>query len=477
MHKALEAAAQVGTPLEQESHEDSVLGFASFSDPALPMQLGRFKLLRRIESGGMGVVYEAEDTVLGRVVALKMIRAFHFASKEEQQRFDLEARAAARLDHPDIVPVFDVGEFEGHAFISMKYIAGESLATRLKHGRIDTRAAVTLLARLARAVQHAHDKGVLHRDLKPSNVLIDAQEHPWLIDFGMARLSDAMSGITLTGVQIGTPSYMSPEQAAGRNNEIGPASDVWALGAMLYQMLTGRMPFGGGNHLAIIQAVLNIPSPAFVPGTEAESDLAVILARCLEKDPARRLGSAGELADELDRWLAGEAIQSRSLNFARKLLWLRQRPAVALGLVLLLAGAWFGSRVWKSPATPSSHFRQEAHVLPPGEKVDANFGRSVAIQGDTMVVGEPLHEHGMAHVYRRKDGQWVLQMTLMGSHGDMEDHFGRAVALSGDTLVIGAHNEDSGTYSPEDDSTPDSGAVYVFTRKSEEWTQTAYLKA
>ena len=476
--QALEAAAQVGDQAADEGPEGGMAGFASLADPVLPMRLGRFKLLRRIESGGMGVVYEAEDSTLERRVALKMIRAFRFASTEEQQRFDLEARAAARLDHPNIVPVFDVGESEGHAFLSMKLIAGESLSARLKRGRLETCQAIGLMAHLARAVQHAHDKGVLHRDLKPSNVIIDAQEHPWLIDFGMARLSDALSGITLTGGQIGTPSYMSPEQAAGRNSEIGPASDVWALGAMLYQMLTGKLPFSGENHLAIIQAVLTTPSPVFVPGTRAEASLAAILARCLEKDPARRLGSAGELAAELERWLAGESIQSQPRGSASKCLhWLMARPLMSLALVLLLGIASLGPRVLKAPAKPSPHYQQGAHVTPPGEKVDANFGRSVAIQGDTMVVGAPLHEHGMAHVYQSKDGKWVLQMTLMGSHGDKEDHFGRAVALSGDTLVIGAHNEDSGTSSPEDDSTPDSGAVYVFTRRGSTWEQTAYLKS
>lgn len=476
MEQALAAAAQTGA--QENSGEVSPPGFASLSDPALPMRLGRFRLLRRIESGGMGVVYEAEDTVLGRVIALKMIRAFHFASKEEQQRFDLEARAAARLDHPDIVPVFDVGEYEGHAFLSMKYIAGESLAARLKRGRMETRDAVALMARLARAVQHAHDKGVLHRDLKPSNVLIDAQEHPWLIDFGMARLADAMSGITLTGVQIGTPSYMSPEQAAGRSHEIGPASDVWALGAMLYQMLTGRLPFSGENHLAIIQSVLNDPSPVFVPGSTAESGLAIILARCLEKDAARRLGSAGEFAGELERWLAGEALQSQPRATAIKYLHgFLARPWMVLALAVLLGIGWLAPRAFKAAVSPSPQYQQAAHLTPPGEKVPANFGRSVALEGDTMVVGAPLHEHGMAHVYQRKGAQWVFQMTLRGSHGDSEDQFGRAVALSGDTLVIGAHNEDSGTSSPEDDSTPDSGAVYVFTRKDAAWVQSAYLKS
>lgn len=459
MTRALEDAAQA-SELAGGLPASDAPGFAQLADPVLPLQAGRFRLLRRIASGGMGAVYEAEDTTLGRVVALKMVRASSFASAEEKRRFELEACAAARLDHPHIVPVYEVGEIGGQPFLSMKLISGGTLAAKTNQGRLDAREAAALMARIARAVQHAHDKGVLHRDLKPSNVLIDEQGHPWLIDFGMARLSDASAGLTSDGSQIGTPSYMAPEQAAGRAQEVGQATDVWALGTMLYQMLTGELPYRGENHLAIMQAVINDPPPKFVPATKAEAGLAVILERCFEKDPAHRISDAGMLADDLERWLAGEPF-----SFAqKKRLWLRQWPVVAAALVLL-AGAW----LVMTKKQANAPVILDTFVLPPDEPASANFGRAVALHGRTLAVGAPLHEAGSVIMHEHENDRWKRKTVLTPAAGLAGDEFGRAIALHGDTLVVGAHREDSGAR--------DSGAVVVFERKNDAWTQTQVLKA
>lgn len=460
------AAAEHAPELVDEIMEGRASGFASLADPVLPMQVGRFKLVRRIESGGMGVVYEAQDTALDRVVALKMIRACRFASAEEQRRFELEARAAARLDHPHIVPVHEVGEIDGHAFLSMKFISGESLAARLAQGRMETRVVVMLMVKLARAVQHAHEKDVLHRDLKPSNVLIDERGSPWLIDFGMARLADAAAGLTVDGAQIGTPSYMAPEQAAGRTQDTSPATDVWALGAMLYQMLTGELPYRGENHLAIMQAVINDAPPRLVPAARDEQDLAVLIEWCLQKDPALRLGSAGVLAGELERWQAGEPVLSGRFTPVQK--GLRRRlllPVAAVLALVLMTCAWFVMA--KNPAVAPVIL--DTFVLPPDEPATANFGRAVALHGGTLAVGAPLHEAGSVILFQQEKDRWARKAVLLPAEGHAGDEFGRAVALHGSTLVVGAHLEDN--------RAQNSGAVYVFERKDSAWVQTQVLKA
>ncbi len=299
----------------------------------------------------MGVVYEAWDTQLGRSVALKMLRQVFFATEVERLRFQGEAELASRLDHPGIVPIHEVGVHEGQPYFTMKFIRGGSLADRLAVGSLAPREAAALMARIARAVQHAHQRGIIHRDLKPANILLDEKGDPLLTDFGVAKWLDGNSGLTGTQSLIGTPDYMSPEQVAGRSSEISTATDVWALGVLFYQMVTGLLPFRGGSHPEILRHVAERepPTPRTVI-SHLDRDLETLCLRCLEKDPGRRLASAGELADELQRWLDGEPIRARRItDFERLGKWTRRHPyrtAIAGGFALVVLMA-VGAIAWQ----------------------------------------------------------------------------------------------------------------------------------
>jgi len=456
MQQALEAVTRA--PEAAVDLPDLEAAFTAFADPVLPRQAGRFQILERLAVGGMGAVYLAEDRVLRRTVALKMIRAFHLSTEEEKARFQREAEVVARLDHPHIVPVYEAGELDGHPFLAMKLIQGGTLATRLAQGPLEAREAVRLLAKVAAAVHHAHEKGVLHRDLKPSNILFDGDGKPWLTDFGMAACADGSGWLTASGTQIGTPQFMSPEQAAGHLRELSPASDVWALGILLYQMLSGQVPYAAETSLAVMHRVVSEPPPRLHPTSAGEEDLTLLIERCLQKKPAERLASAGLLAEELERWLRGEPVLCKPLSKFRP--W---RSAALMGALVALAGG-----AWQLQQIKAGSVTLDQHLTPPAEVATANFGRALALQGDTMVIGAPLHGAGSAFVYAREAGRWVLQATLQVPEGKMGDEFGRAVALHGSTLAIGA---------PMDDTAgPDSGAVHVFSREGTAWKLTARLK-
>jgi serine/threonine-protein kinase len=278
----------------------------------LPAALGDYQLLEEIGRGGMGVVYRAVQKSLGRTVALKMLLRRDLASRADLARFRSEAEAAAQLDHPGIVSIFEVGECDGHPFYSMRFIEGTTLAKQLASGPLPPRDGAALLARVADAVQAAHDRGVLHRDLKPSNILIDATGRPHVTDFGLAKRIEADQSVTHTGAILGTPCYMSPEQAAGSRGDVGPTSDVWSLGAILYQMLTGRPPFQASSPMDTLLAVLETDPPAartVAPGVNR--DLEMIALKSLQKPQELRYASAGALAADLRAFLAGEAIAAR----------------------------------------------------------------------------------------------------------------------------------------------------------------------
>ena len=279
---------------------------------ALPATLGDYELLEEIGRGGMGIVYRATQRSLGRTVALKMLLRRDLASRADLARFRSEAEAAARLDHPGIVSIFEVGEVDGLPFYSMRFIEGTTLAKQLASGPLPVREAANLLARVADAVQAAHDRGVLHRDLKPSNILIDSSGRPHVSDFGLAKRLEDDASVTHTGAILGTPCYMSPEQAAGSRGDVGPASDVWSLGAILYQMLTGRPPFQAASPMDTLLAVLETDPPA--PRTVAagvDRDLEMIALKSLQKPQELRYASAGSLAADLRAFLAGETIAAR----------------------------------------------------------------------------------------------------------------------------------------------------------------------
>jgi tRNA A-37 threonylcarbamoyl transferase component Bud32 len=307
-----------------------------------PEVIGDYEVLGELGRGGMGVVYRAWHTRLQRIVALKVIRSGELASAAEVNRFRAEAENVAQLDHPNIVPVYEVGEFQGLPFLTMKLIEGGSLAGVGKSwAGTQPRRAAELVAILAHAVHHAHQRGILHRDLKPGNVLLDAQGQPHIADFGLAKRLGKAEGQTQTGAILGTPSYMAPEQASGHSNQVTLAADVWALGAILYELLTGRPPFVGES---VAETLLKVVGDEAVPparlAPQVPRDLEAVCLKCLEKDPARRYVSAEELADDLRRWLRGEPTQARRVGMlGRAWRWCRRNPVVvslATAVVLVL---------------------------------------------------------------------------------------------------------------------------------------------
>jgi formylglycine-generating enzyme required for sulfatase activity len=300
---------------------------------------GDYEVLGELGRGGMGVVYKARQRALDRIVAVKMILAGAHAGAEELARFRSEATALARLQHPNIVQIHEVGAHDGRPYFCLEYVEGGSLADRLGGAPLPARPAAELVRTLAGAVHAAHRKGVVHRDLKPANVLLTADGTPKVTDFGLAKRLDAPAGGTQSGVVVGTPSYMAPEQAGGAGKRVGPAADVYALGAILYECLTGRPPFKAATLAETLLQVLS-EEPASVrqlqPGVPA--DLETICHRCLQKEPGKRYASAEELAEDLRRFQAGEPIRARPAGAVeRAVKWAKRRPALAalLGVVLL----------------------------------------------------------------------------------------------------------------------------------------------
>ncbi|HEY4312155.1 MAG TPA: serine/threonine-protein kinase [Pirellulales bacterium] len=289
------------------------------SEPVL-RQFADYELLEELGRGGMGVVYRARQISLNRIVALKMVLRGDMASPADLARFRTEAEAAARLDHPTIVPVYEVGDCDGQPYFTMKYVTGTTLARRLTEGPLTAREAASLLAPVAQAIHYAHSRGVLHRDLKPSNILIDAEGRPHVSDFGLAKRVEAEMNLTLSGAILGTPAHMAPEQAAGTRGKLGPTSDVYSLGTILYQMLTGRPPFQAASPVDTVLLVLEQdPLPPRLINPRADRELEMIALKCLQKPQDLRYQSAKLLADDLEAFLADEPTAARSGIFVQVL--------------------------------------------------------------------------------------------------------------------------------------------------------------
>ncbi|RIK81229.1 MAG: serine/threonine protein kinase [Planctomycetota bacterium] len=297
-------------------------GGANIADALPPVyspgaEFGDFELVDELGRGGMGVVYRARQLSLGREVALKMILDGRLASAADRSRFQAEAEAAARLQHPAIVPIYEVGEHDGRPYFSMKLVEGQTLAQRLAQGPMPQRDAARLVAEVAWAIHYAHSQGVLHRDLKPSNLVIDAEGRPHVTDFGLAKRMEGDASLTKSGAILGTPAYMAPEQAAGSRGQVGPAADIYALGTILYQMLVGRPPFQSASPVDTLIAVLeHDPVPPRMLDANVDADLEMIALKCLQKPPELRYPTAAALANDLDAFLADEPISARSGRFS-----------------------------------------------------------------------------------------------------------------------------------------------------------------
>jgi serine/threonine protein kinase/Tfp pilus assembly protein PilF len=336
---------------------------------AAPMQMefGDYELLEEIGRGGQGVVYRARQKSLNRTVALKVIGLGHWATEAHLKRFRLEAEAAASLEHSCIVPIYEIGERDGSCYFSMKFVEGGQLDQVVRRDPMSIRCAVELIAKIARTVHYAHEHGILHRDIKPGNILLDAKGEPHLTDFGLARLVETESTVTRTMEVLGTPSYMAPEQAVGNNAGVTGATDIYGLGAVFYQLLTGQPPFAGGTTYETIKLLLDTePRQPRLLNPKVDRDLATICLKCLEKDPQRRYSSALALAEDLEFWLKHEPIRARRTGpFTRGRKWLRRNPATALSVVSLVAlAAAISVIVWKSELLLSHPATKSVAVLP-----------------------------------------------------------------------------------------------------------------
>jgi serine/threonine-protein kinase len=333
--------------------------------PAWP-QVPGYEVLGELGRGGMGVVYQARQAGLNRLVALKVIRAGPHAGGPELARFKAEAEAVARLQHPNVVSIYEVGEHGGLPFFSLEFCPGGSLAAKLAGTPLTPQEAARLIEALARAVHAAHEAGVIHRDLKPANVLLAADGTPKVTDFGLAKKLGDAAGQTATGAILGTPSYMAPEQAGGLGKHVGPAADVYALGANLYEMLTGRPPFKAATALdTVLQVVSDEPVPPRRLQPKVPRDLETICLKCLHKEPQKRYPSADALAEDVRRFLKGETIRARPVGqFERGWRWCRRNPAVAGLLVALTLTLLVGTGLSTSFAIQSRlHERQKSQAL------------------------------------------------------------------------------------------------------------------
>lgn len=349
---------------------------------ALPRDFGDYRLKRLIARGGMGVVYEAHQMSLNRTVAVKMILSGQLADEVQVKRFFREAQAAGGLDHNGIVPVYEVGSHDSQHYFSMALVEGGSLAEEIANGPLDERIAAAYMRDIAQAVDYAHKAGVIHRDLKPGNVLLDKSGAIRVTDFGLATCCDEAGGVTQTGQILGTPAYMPPEQVVGTPDEITPAADIYALGAVMYSLLTGRPPFQAAHPVETLRQVIEEdPVPPRELNTSISEDLQTICLKCLEKEPAKRYRSADELGNDIDRFLRGEPIRARAASRIEKFRkWVKRNKTVAAlsaaAVVSLLVGTvtsvWFAVDASNRAQAEKIAAEQAADLAADNEKLAQN---------------------------------------------------------------------------------------------------------
>ncbi len=441
VHDALGGDAEIDLTRSSEtlgglnSTRGGVSSQAGRTEAPLSRRIGRYELFEEAGRGGTGIVYRARQEGLNRIVAVKLIRSAD-ASDSERSRFRAEAESAAKLQHPNIVQVHDVGEQDGSEFLSMEFVEGGSLEKRLERETLSIREAAELIATLAHAIHFAHERGIVHRDLKPGNILL-AGDVPKIADFGLAKRMIAGSGVqTQSGAVLGTPCYMSPEQAGGKTRDVGPATDVYALGAILYELLAGRPPFLSDTPLATMDLIRHRePERPSAIASKVPPDLETICLKCLAKDPARRYASALELAEDLERFLDHQPIRARrSGPFERAWRWARRRPAIsglaATLLIVTIVGGLVVARqqrhVGELSESAKDTKRKVAEVEQRAEAATAEAGENLreakrAIERLSSL-GETLHDQpGMGETARRVVEQVLDQYrVLLEKHGDDE---------------------------------------------------------
>jgi tRNA A-37 threonylcarbamoyl transferase component Bud32 len=398
-----------------------------------PGRPGRFEILEELGRGSFGHVFRARDAALGRTVAIKVLRAGRLASREEVDRFDREARSAARLQHPGLVALYETGETEdGVYFLVEEFIEGETLAARLRTGRIGPRHAAELVAAVADALDYAHRHGVIHRDVKPSNIQLDADGRPHLMDFGLAKHETDETPMTLDGQVLGTPAYVSPEQARGDSRQVDGRADVYSLGVILYELLTGERPFRGSRQMLLLQVLHDEPRPPRQLNDKAPRDLETICLKALAKAPGRRYATAQDLAVDLRRYLRGEPIRARPVGRLERLgLWCRRNP-VACGLLAAVTlssafGLWELSRLSDQLVRNSAleSAAQESEILSAVNK----------LYTDDVVERVKIKGVAATHDYAKRDGTIPLPATLtiqLGRHLSERSESGVQVRLYSD---------------------------------------------
>ena len=398
----LASVTAAGDDVQEDEQEAVVLeefyAGAPQAEIDLPMQFGEYELLEEVARGGMGVVFRARQMNLDRQVALKMILTGKLASEEDVQRFYSEASSAAALEHPGVVPVYEVGEQNGQHFFSMGFVEGESLASLIARSPLSPQKSAQMLVKISEAMVYAHGEGVIHRDLKPANVLLDNKNNPHISDFGLAKKVSSASNLTMTGQIIGTPSYMPPEQASGATDQINEIADVYSLGAILYCCLTGRAPFQAANAMETLrQVVERDPVAPRQLNSQVDLDLDTICLKCLEKDPQRRYQSAQELVDELNRFLAGQPIQARRISsLDRAVRWCRRNPVTTgllCALVLTVVGGISGVAWQWGQAEYQKNLTQEAQESEMDMASDTSESVSDSARAQELVEAQLKLEH------------------------------------------------------------------------------------